>query len=164
MYKIACLLLMFPLLGHAEISSLDNLRTFFTPKQVRTQLDELRASGKYSGNPSSTSLLREPVKVKMQGVVIRNGKTPVVFVNDENTLKTHHLSNDLTVRDHKVKKQGYKIPVRVNQQGVTLKPGQQWDESSRKVEDSYRIKQSNHATNASENPIIKAQNTIDGSK
>ena len=132
---------MFPLLGHAEISSLDNLHTFCTTKQVRDQLDVLRASGKYSNGSSSASILREPAKVKMQGVVIRKGKTPVVFVNDENTLKTHHLSNDVTVRDHKIKQQDYKIPVRINQQGVTLKPGQQWDESSRKVEDTYRIKQ-----------------------
>ena len=141
MYKFTSLLFLFPLLGYAEIAPVDNLRTFFTTKQVRIQLDELRSSGKYSNGSNSTSVLREPAKVKMQGVVIRNGKTPVVFVNDENTLKTHHLSNDVTVREHKIKKQGYKIPVRVNQQGVTLKPGQQWDESSKKVEDTYRIKQ-----------------------
>jgi len=142
MFKIAVLCLLIPLFSHAEIAPVDNLRTFFTAKQTRTQLDELRSSGKYSKNSGSAPILREPAKVKMQGVVIRDGKTPVVFVNDENTLKTHHLSNDVTVRDHKIKKQDYKIPVRVNQQGVTLKPGQQWDESSRKVEDSYRIKQS----------------------
>jgi len=142
MHRYAYILLIFPLLSYAEISSVDNLRTFFTSKQERAQLDQLRSAGKYTNGSSGTSMLQEPVKVKMQGVVIRKGKTPVVFVNDENTLKTHHLSNDVTVRDHKIKKQGYKIPVRVNQQGVTLKPGQQWDESSRKVEDTYRIKQS----------------------
>lgn len=143
MYKIGFLLLLLPLTSHGEISSVNNLRTFFTSKQVRIQLDHLRSSGKYSTDSGSASILHQPVKVKMQGVVIREGKTPIVFVNDENTLKTHHLSNDVTVRDHKIKKQGYKIPVRVNQQGVTLRPGQQWDESSRKVEDSYRIKQTN---------------------
>jgi len=142
MFKIAVLCLLFPLFSYAEIAPVDNLRTFFTAKQTRTQLDELRSSGKYSKNSGSASILREPAKVNMQGVVIRDGKTPVVFVNNENTLKTHHLSNDVTVRDHKIKKQGYKIPVRVNQQGVTLKPGQQWDESTRKIEDTYRIKQS----------------------
>jgi len=154
---------MFSIHGHAEVSSPENLRTFFTTKQVRTQLDELRSSGKYSNDLSSTSMLRKPVKVKMQGVVIRKGKTPVVFVNDENTLKTHHLSNDVTVRDHKIKKQGYKIPVMINQQGVTLRPGQQWDESSKKIEDSYRIKQSKQATNASESTIKKTQNIIQSS-
>ena len=164
MYKFACFLLLFPTFGYAELVPVDNLRTFFTAKQVRVQLDNLRSTGKYSENSSRASILREPVKVKMQGVVIRDGKTPVVFVNDENTLKTHHLSNDLTVRDHKIKKQGYKIPVRVHQQGVTLRPGQQWDESSRKVEDSYRIKQSKQATNTNENPILKAQNIITGSQ
>jgi len=142
MFKIAVLCLLFPLFSHAEIAPVDNLRTFFTAKQTRTQLDDLRSSGKYSKNSGSASILREPAKVKMQGVVIRDGKTPVVFVNNENTLKTHHLSNDVTVRDHKIKKQDYKIPVRVHQQGVTLKPGQQWDESTRKIEDTYRIKQS----------------------
>jgi len=141
MFKIAVLCLLFPVFSYAEIAPVDNLRTFFTTKQIRTQLDSQRSSGKYSNNTNNASILREPAKVKMQGIVIRDGKTPVVFVNNENTLKTHHLSNDVTVREHKIKKQGYKIPVRVNQQGVTLKPGQQWDESSKKVEDTYRIKQ-----------------------
>lgn len=142
MYKLVILLLLLPLTSHAEISSSKNLRTFFTSKPVRMQLDDLRSTGKYAKEPGSASLLIEPVKVKMQGIVIREGKTPIVFVNDENTLKTHHLSNDVTIRDHKIRKQAYKIPIRVNQQGATLKPGQQWDESSKKVEDSYRIKQS----------------------
>lgn len=164
MYKIIILLLLLPLTGYTEISSSNNLRTFFTSKQERIQLDKLRSSGKYSKDAIGVSILREPVKVKMQGIVLRDGKTPVVFVNDENTLKTRHLSNDITVRDHKIKKQAYKIPVSVNQQGVTLRPGQQWDESSRKVEDSYRIKQSDHTTNASENGIIKAQNIINSTK
>ena len=141
MYKFIILFLLFSIHGHAEVSSADNLQTFFTSKSVRIQLDDLRSSGKYSKDTNNTHVLRAPLKVKMQGIVIREGKTPVVFVNNQNTLKTHHLSNDVTVRDHKIKKQGYKIPVRVNQQGVTLKPGQQWDESSKKVEDTYRIKQ-----------------------
>jgi len=141
MYKFVILFLMFSIHGHAEVSSQENLRTFFTSKSVRIQLDDLRSSGKYSKDTNSPHVLNAPLKVKMQGIVIREGKTPVVFVNNQNTLKTHHLSNDVTVRDHKIKKQGYKIPVRVKQQGVTLKPGQQWDESSKKVEDTYRIKQ-----------------------
>jgi len=164
MFKIAVLYLLFPIFSYAEIAPVDNLRTFFTTKQIRTQLDSQRSSGKYSNNTNNASILREPTKVKMQGIVIRDGKTPVVFVNNENTLKTHHLSNDVTVRDHKIKKQGYKIPVRVNQQGVTLKPGQQWDESSKKVEDTYRIKQSKQTTNANESTIEKAQNILNSSK
>ena len=160
MFKIAVLCLLFPLFSHAEIAPVDNLRTFFTAKQTRTQLDDLRSSGKYSKNSGSASILREPAKVKMQGVVIRDGKTPVVFVNNENTLKTHHLSNEVTVRDHKIKKQDYKISVRVNQQGVTLKPGQQWDESSRKVEDSYRIKPAKVETSDSASFIKKVDNLI----
>ena len=140
MYKLIILLLLLPLTSYAETSS-KNLRTFFTSKPMRMQLDDLRSTGKYTKDPGGLSISIEPVKVKMQGIVIREGKTPVVFVNDENTLKTHHLSNDVTIRDHKIKKQAYKIPIRVNQQGATLKPGQQWDESSRKVEDTYQIKQ-----------------------
>mgnify|MGYP000182555188 CR=1 FL=1 len=164
MYKIIILLLLFPLTAHTEISPLNNLRTFFTSKQERIQLDKMRSSGKYSTKSGGVSILREPLKVKMQGIVLRDGKKPVVFVNDENTLKTNQLSNDLTVRDYKINKQAYKIPVSINQQGVTLKPGQQWDESSRKVEDTYRIKESNHTTGASENIINKAQNNTDSTR
>ena len=100
MYKLLMLLLLVPLTSHAEISPSKNLGTFFTSKSLRMQLDDFRSSGKYSIDSAGTPIFTEPLKVKMQGIVIREGKTPIVFVNDENTLKTHHLSNDVTVRDH----------------------------------------------------------------
>jgi len=107
------------------------------------QLNDMRTAGKYLENKGGNfSVLREPTTVKMQGVVFREDKKPVVFVNDENTLKTHHLSNDVTVRDHRIKKQGYKVPIRLNQQGITLRPGQQWNETTGQVQDTYQIKAS----------------------
>jgi len=143
MHKLAFIFLLFPLLSTAETVDVNQLNTFFTSQPTRSQLNNMRASGKYNeeNTNSRVAVSHEPVKVTMQGIVIRKDKTPVVFVNDENTLKTHHLSNDVTVRDHRIKKQQYKIPIRVSQQGVTLKPGQQWDQVTRKVEDTFQTKQ-----------------------
>ena len=118
-----------------------NLQTFFTSNLERDRLNALRASGAYQGiNKSDTSFLQKPLTVEMQGVVIRDNKKPVVFVNDENTLKTHHLSNDVTVRDHRIKTSTYKVPIKVNGQHVTLRPGEQWEELSNTVKDSYQQK------------------------
>jgi len=161
MLKPAFILFLLPSLCIAETTDVNQLSTFFTSPPTRSQLNSMRASGKYDdeNTNSRVSISREPVTVTMQGIVIRKNKTPVVFVNNENTLKTHHLSNDVTVRDHVIKKQNYKIPIRVNQQGVTLKPGQQWDQINRKVEDTFRTKSDKETTKVSE---ITDQNEDNG--
>jgi len=121
-----------------------DLQTFFTTKSERQQLNALRNSGAFSDDKKPTAgITFKPLTVEMQGVVIRDNKKPVVFVNNENTLKTHHLSNDVTVRDHRIKKQNYTVPLRVKGESLKLRPGEQWQESDRKVQDKYQIKATN---------------------
>lgn len=125
-------------------NSQSDLQTFFTTKSERQQLNALRNSGAYSDDKKPMSgITFTPLTVEMQGVVIRDSKKPVVFVNNENTLKTQHLSNDVTVRDHKIKKPSYTVPLRVKGEALKLRPGEQWQESDRKVQDKYQIKATN---------------------
>ncbi|VAW57853.1 hypothetical protein MNBD_GAMMA11-2776 [hydrothermal vent metagenome] len=123
-----------------KLDGSDRLRTFFTSSHLRNQLDQLRNRGKYTNtNNNSSKTLRKPLKVKMQGVVLRKKKKPVIFINDENTLKSPVINNEIIIDSAATRRKNYKIPVRVNQKTISLKPGQQWDESKKEVEDTYKI-------------------------
>jgi hypothetical protein len=124
----------------ASSAELSGLQTFFTSKTERQQLDRLRDSGAFKNqqNPA-TPEQPAPDILKMQGVVIREQGKPVFFVNDENTLHTHHLSNDVEVREHLFKSDNYSVPLRVKGDKLKLRPGEQWRSSDRKVEDAYQI-------------------------
>ena len=130
----------------SEYDRVTQLKRLFTTEYERDQLNRLRDSGKYikkSANASKTSniSIREPVKVKMQGIVKRKNRKPVIFVNDSNTLRSSSINNEFTVSESRIK--ANKVPVRINQQSLKLKPGQQWNESSRKTQDNYQIKEAN---------------------
>jgi len=129
-----------------------NLRTLFTSPHVRRQLDLQRQQGKFdkAAQTTSTITLRKPITVKMQGVVLRKNKKPVVFVNDGNTLKSSKINNEIIVGAKKTNQKIYKVPVRVNQKSVKLKPGQQWNESDKEVKDNYQIKPIKIKTDASD--------------
>lgn len=123
--------------GSAELSG---LQTFFTSKTERQQLDRLRDSGAFNNQQNqATPEPSAPDRLKMQGVVIREQGKPVFFVNDENTLHTHHLSNGVEVREHLFKSDNYSVPLRVKGDKLKLRPGEQWDSSDRTVEDTYQI-------------------------
>lgn len=149
-----------------EISAADNLdsqtslRTLFTTNHVRSQLDQLRQQGKFDKikSESSTSILREPAVIKMQGVVIRKNADPVVFVNDENTLKSSQVTDEVYVNTAKVKKQEYQVPARIYGQNIKLKPGQQWSEKTQLVEENYQIKPPKAKTDESDGLLDKVDN------
>lgn len=136
--------LLFPSMAlSSEMDPVEKLRTFFTSQNVRSQLDDQRNAGKFSANAQSQTsapIFREPLKVKLQGVVLRENKKPVVFVNDGNTLSSRQVTKDIRVNNKHIKAPSYSVPVRVNQQPVTLKPGQQWNEDDRRVEDNFQTK------------------------
>ena len=121
-------------------ADLNGLQTFFTSKNERQQLDRLRDSGAFKNQQSQTTPEQSaPDILKMQGVVIREQGKPVFFVNDENTLHTHHLSNDVEVREQLFKNDNYSVPLRVKGDKLRLRPGEQWRSSDRRVEDGYQI-------------------------
>lgn len=143
-----------------NLDSQSNLRTLFTTNHVRSQLDDLRKQGKFDKikSESSVNILREPAVVKMQGVVIRENAEPVVFVNNENTLKSPQINNEVYVNTAKVKKQEYQVPARIYGQNIKLKPGQQWSEKSQLVEENYQIKPPKVKTGESDGILNKADN------
>jgi hypothetical protein len=127
-------------ISSVSAAELSELQSFFTTKSERQQLDQLRNNGAFNDRqPQSPSAQPAPDVLQMQGVVIREQGKPVFFVNDENTLHTHHLSNDVEVREHLFKNDNYSVPLRVKGDRLKLRPGEQWRSSDRQVQDSYQI-------------------------
>jgi hypothetical protein len=120
------------------------LMTFFTTSTERNKLDELRKQGKYNkksgSRTSGVSILREPLKVELKGVMIREKGKPVVWVNNGNTLKSNQIDQQIRVKNKNIKKEQLKVSVKVSEKHLNLKPGQQWSESDNKVSDKYQAK------------------------
>ncbi len=147
----------------SDFDTQDKLRTLFTTPHIRMQLDQQREEGKFTDqiNKSSINIVKKPLTVKMQGVVIREPAKTIVFVNDSNTLQSPDINNEITVNDNRVKKNTYKVPVRVNQKTVNLKPGQQWNESDKQIQDNYQIKPSKKKTGVADEIMQEADNLLD---
>lgn len=143
-----------------KLDSQTNLRTLFTTSHVRSQLDQFRNQGKFDNikNEPTTVILRDPVIVKMQGVVIRQNAEPVVFVNNANTLKSPRVNDKLHINTAKVKKQEYQVPARVYGQKIKLKPGQQWSESRQQVQENFQIKPPKPKTDENDEVMDKVNN------
>ena len=123
-------------------ASINELKTFFTTSSERSKLDEMRRAGKLSKKQADTgiSIPVEPKKVKVRGLVIRENGEPVVWVNEGSTLKSHKIDNDIKVNTRRIKPAA-RISVKVNNRQLMMKPGQEWTESSNRIEDSYQTKQ-----------------------
>jgi len=138
-----CLLIILPHSSFSEtLDSQEALRTLFTSSHTRQQLDKLREQGKFDKHQQapSASIFNNPITIKMQGVVFKGDTKPVVFVNDGNTLKSLNINDEIVISNENISKNAYHVPVRVNQQSLKLKPGQQWSEVDPYVQDSYQIK------------------------
>ena len=131
-----------------EYAKASSLKTLFTTSLERQQLDKLRNSGAYDQKKEDVSgsvVLRPPLKVEMKGLMIREKSQPVVWINQGNTLKSSKIDQDIKVNVKNIKQESLKVPVRVNSKYLTMRPGQQWNESENKVKDKYQIKESNPA-------------------
>ena len=122
-------------------ASIGKLKTFFTTPSERSKLDEMRHIGKFGKKQadSGISIPIEPKKVKVRGVMIRENGEPVVWVNEGSTLKSRKIDNDIRVNTQRIKPAA-RIPVKVNNRHLIMKPGQEWTESSNRIEDSYQTK------------------------
>jgi len=119
----------------------NNLRTLFTSPSERDQLDKQRSQGKFNGQQSTTAVTttHKPITVDMQGVVIRHNHKPIVFINNHHNLKSNKVDKGITVNPISSTQKNYIVPIRVNQNNVKLKPGQQWNESDKTVKDQYQV-------------------------
>jgi len=139
----------------------NQLRTFFTSPLLRNQLDQLRNQGKYTeGDKASPSIVSQPVKIKMQGVVLRHNKTPVIFINNENTLNSSAISNEILINSAATRRNDYKVPVRIRREIISLKPGQQWDEAKKEVQDTYQTKPPNKVIKPADNTSVTPDNSV----
>lgn len=125
---------------------ISNLKSFFTSSQQRAELDRLRLSGQFGSkniSQSSTTTVRKPLEVKLNGVVYSETGKPVIWVNNRSTLKSESIDETIRVKSSALKTQSTKVPVKVNQQWLKMKPGQTWRESHNQVQENYQIKESN---------------------
>lgn len=142
--KLILILLFISSSINAEENSVKNLKTLFTTPKERSALDDMRNAGKFNNDKknsgSSFSLKLEPTKVELRGIMIREKGKPVVWVNNGNTLKSQIIDSEITIKTNAIKKQPVKIPVRVNQRTLIMKPGQQWDEVDNRITDKYQTR------------------------
>jgi len=140
---ITCLLVSPPMIANQN-DKLGKLMTFFTTSSERNKLDQMRKTGKFDKGPgvtgSSVGIIREPTKVEFKGLMVREKGKPVVWINEGNTLKSNKINQQISVKTRFIKKDQLKVPVKVSQKKISLKPGQQWSEMDNKVKDKYQTK------------------------
>jgi hypothetical protein len=144
-----------------DLNNPERLKTLFTTQQERRQLDELRGAGSFDALKDETSgpLIRlEPLKVEVKGIVFREKGKPVVWINKGNTLKSKKIDDDIRVRTKYVKIKNLKVPVKVSDRSLRMKPGQVWLETDDKIKDKYQIKPPKAETNEGVIANIKADN------
>lgn len=113
---------------HAEYD-LSDLGKLFTDKTQRSQIDAAR-SGK-----SSKDEAKQVDKVKVSGYMKRSDGKNVVWVNGENTLEESKIDN-VKVYPQNINENNKKVPVKVDNQKIYLKPGESWSKSTGKVSDN----------------------------
>lgn len=145
--------------GSLKTDSQSQLRTLFTSSQQRQQLDAFRKQGMYRSQPQSTaSIIKKPISVRMQGLVLRKHKKPVIFINDTNNLKSSRIDNQVSLPTYQSKINNLKIPVRIKQKNIKLKPGQQWQPSSNLILDKYQIESAKNKTSRIDNSTHTSDN------
>ena len=125
---------------------LSDLKSFFTSPPQRSELDRIRSSGQFGKKSDSKSpqmLLRKPLEVKLNGVVYSETGKPVIWVNGNSTLKSESIDESIRVKSSALKTESAKVPVKVNEKWLKLKPGQTWRESRNQVQENYQIKEAN---------------------
>ena len=151
---VSCLsLFSIKIVNAAEYEQAKRLRTLFTTPLERKKLDELRNKGQFDVNRQTEddgTVIRPPLTVEVKGLVLRDNKKPVVWVNEGNTLKSQKIEDGVRVRSSAVNRNNLKIPVKVYQKHLTMKPGQQWTETDGKIRDIYQIKQPEIGTSETE--------------
>lgn len=107
-----------------------SLKTLFTDKSQRAQIDAERSGIVVQGKPSPQSN-----KVKVNGYITRSDGRSVVWVNNKSTLKSSTVGN-VKVQQTNIGK-NKKVGVTVDGKHNHLKPGETWDKESGKTIDAY---------------------------
>jgi hypothetical protein len=123
-------------------------RLFTTPRQ-RQILDDWRARGglkqsKVSGvdenktNAEAEQIIDSGQPVKLSGILLRADGKNAIWLNGA-LEKTPEGSNVNNIRGNRLQSATIKVPLRSNESGAILKPGQVWMPDGQKVEESYQL-------------------------
>lgn len=114
-------------------SGAESLSRLFTDPETRARMDATR-----NGDPVSAGSEPEQAaqKVRVDGVVIRENGENVVWINGESSLKSNNKAG-AHARPRQIDSENYRVPVRIDDKTVRLKPGQAWSGESGKVADDY---------------------------
>ena len=128
--------------AHADdYPSKQSLKKMFTTPHERQQLDTRRAFGAIDDDKSSivTKIVNHASSVELRGLVYRQGKQPVVWVNESNTLKSRSIDSNIRVYGVDKRQSEDKVRLKVNDRLVKLKPGQVWSDRDDEAKDKYRM-------------------------
>jgi len=113
-----------PVLAEYDAAELGKL---FTDRQQRLHIDAAR-----SGQSKSASV-RQTSKVNMHGYITRSDGKSVVWINDDNTLKSSSVG-DVRVHGSSVGK-NKRVTISVDGKTARLKPGETWHKETGEIVD-----------------------------
>lgn len=117
--------------------SAENLMRFFYTPAERANIDANRSSVS-KGSAEPRGLNSQTKTIQYKGFVKRKGHPDVIWVNNDNTLKSKKVLSDVKVIS--VRRDG-KAKLRVKGKGVVkLKPGQLVSRQHKKIQEAYENK------------------------
>lgn len=156
----------------------ESFNRLFTTPQQRQILDEWRAHGglkksHVSGTDENKADLEiEPVvdpgqPVKLSGILMRADGRNAVWLNGSLEKPTEGSAH--TIRGSKLQSASVKVPLRANEPGAILKPGQVWVPDGQQVKEAYQIPQPKAALDissaaSSEANASNAQSSVNSSE
>jgi len=111
----------------------EGLNRLFTDPETRARMDAAR-----KGDPVLENIgeYQSAKKIRVDGVMMRENGDNVVWVNGESSLDNNKIDG-ARVRTKQIDRKNYRVPLRLDDKTVRLKPGQAWTDESGKVSDDY---------------------------
>ena len=136
MCKLNRILLIIALCFSGSLSAA-GLGTLLLTKSERNILDQMRRRGEFNG----ASVNKQQQPLRLDGVVLRAGHEPVVFVNGKSSLLSRKINNSVHIHTSNIQASHPRVLVTKNRSSRYMKPGQVWLPSTRKITEEYKFKQ-----------------------
>jgi hypothetical protein len=114
-------------------SGAGELNRLFTDRESRARMDAARKGDPVIEKSGEEGSYRN---VRVDGVVIRENGDNVIWLNGESNKNSDKI-NGVHIRSRQIDRNNYRVPVRLEDKTVRLKPGQVWNNESGKVSDNY---------------------------
>ncbi len=121
-----------PMAVLAESTGAEQLGRLFTDSRQREKLDAVR-QGTYREDVEKNASVSN---VRVDGLMIRSDGKNVIWVNGQSTLDNKTV-NGIKTYPQSANASTYKVPVKVDDNRIKIKPGQTWSESTGTVKDNY---------------------------